>query len=204
MGIFSSTISLTRYRVKGEFSGSPIEQVEEGLRRHKISDIDNEAQDMAVGWTSLEKPYAPDFTSSSFVIGNLFAFALRMDKKSIPAKVVKQQCAVEADKRLRESGNEFLSRNELKQIKEHVTNVLSIRMPPVPNVFELLWNYEEKTLWFFSTQKAANEELETLFLKSFHMHLIRLFPYTITEFTHNLTDSEKDKLAQLKPANFME
>ena len=204
MSIFSSTISLTRYRVKGELGESLIERIEEGLSKYSISDIDNEAQDMAVGWTSLATPYTPDFSSSSFVVGTLFAFALRIDKKSIPSKVVKQQCAVEADRKLRESGEESLSRGELKEIKEHVINVLSIRIPPTPSVFDILWDYENKTLSVFSTQKAANEELETLFSKTFNMQLIRMFPYTATEFTHELTEIEKDKVAQLKPANFTE
>jgi hypothetical protein len=52
---------------------------------------------------------------------------------------------------------EYLSRNEKKQIKEDVTRELSLRIPATPNVYDVLWDYEKYSLWFFSTQKSANE-----------------------------------------------
>ena len=76
------------------------------------------------------------------------------------------------------------------------------RMPATPNVYDLIWNPEEASLIFFTSLKAANEELETLFLRSFGVSLIRLFPYTAAEINSNLTDTEKDILQSLKPTDF--
>ena len=63
-------------------------------------------------------------------------------------------------------------------IKDHVINLLNLRIPATPNIYDVIWNYEEASLWFFTNLKAANEELETLFAKSFNLKLIRVFPYT--------------------------
>ncbi len=105
-------------------------------------------------------------------------------------------------KKLAESGREHLSRNEKKDIKEHVTNVLILRIPATPNIYDIIWNYEESSLWFFSNQKAANEELETLFSKSFRLSLVRLFPYTMAEIAAGLTDKESDFLSTISRTKF--
>lgn len=204
MGVLSSTVSLTRYRVKGKFDESPIENVRSGLKKFKIQNIDNDPADIAVGWTSFEQPYQPDFDDTSFLIGNFFVFSLRIDKKSVPSKILKQHYAIEEARRLAETDRESLSKNERSQLKEDVKSMLLHRIPPTPNVYDLIWDYEESVLWFYSTQKAANEELESLFLKSFNISLIKLFPYTIADMNFDLSPSEKDLMTSLKPVNFME
>lgn len=202
MSLTSSTVSITRYRVQGKIDPQIINTVTEGLAKNTISDIDQHASDKAVGWTSFDKPFQPDFSGSSFVYGNYFVFSLRIDKKNIAAKVLKKHYTIEAAKRMAESGRNYLSANEKKLVKEHVINALSLRIPATPNVYDLVWNYEAETVWFFSNLKAANEELETLFAKSFNLSLIRLFPYTAAEFSSNLSDSQRDELQKISPTQF--
>ena len=50
----------------------------------------------------------------------------------------------------------------------------------------------------FSNLKSANEALETLFIKSFGLHLIRLFPYTTADLIAGLSDHERDLLEKLE------
>ena len=107
-------------------------------------------------------------------------------------------------KRLENSGREFLSKTEKKDIKDHVLHILNLRIPATPNIYDLIWNYEANTLWFFSNLKGANEELETLFTKSFKLKLIRLFPYTMAALTSPLSDVEKDAINKLTPTRFAE
>ena len=89
-------------------------------------------------------------------------------------------------------------------IKDHVVNLLSLRIPATPNIYDVFWDYEGRALWFFSNLKAANEELESLFSKSFKLTLIRLFPYTAAQLTAGLSSSELDVLAKISPAKFTE
>ncbi len=203
MTILSSSVSITRYRVSGKINAPIIENIANGLNKNTISDIDNQVPDRAVGWTSFDKPYQPDFEGSSFVYGDSFVFALRIDKKNIAAKVLKKHYTIEADRRLAESGREYLSKNEKKLVKEHVLNGLCLRTPATPNVYDLVWNYENSILWFFSNLKAANEELETLFTDSFNLSLIRLFPYTAAELASELSDTQLDELKKISPTRFV-
>ncbi len=202
MSLLSNSASITRYKVNGKIKPPVFETVANGLTNNTIAEIDNQVSDMAVGWTSFEKPFQPDFSGSIFVYGNYFVFSLRIDKKNIASKILKKQYTVEAAKRLADSGREYLSKSEKKMIKDHVMNALCLRIPATPNIYDLVWNYEDSSVWFFSNLKAANEELETLFSKSFDLSLIRVFPYTAAYLSSEFSDSQRDELQQTSPTHF--
>jgi len=204
MGLFSSSVSITRFKVQGKLAHPVMENLVAGLKKNTIREIDEDPADKVVGWTSFEKPYQPDFESDSLSIGTYWIFSLRIDKKKIPLKVVQKICAQETVKKLKESGREFLSRNEKKLLRENVMQALSLRIPATPNIYDLIWNYEDASLFFFSNLKEANEELETLFTKSFQVTLIRLFPFTLADFNVGLADPERDVLSTLTQTRFNE
>jgi recombination associated protein RdgC len=202
MSLLSASVSVTRYKVKGRLKTPVLETVAAALEKNAISEIDDQSSEKAVGWTSFKKPYQSDFSGSSFVYGNYLVFSLRIDKKSIPARVVKKHFMIESSRRMADSGRPYLSRNEKQAIKDHVINRLNIKVPATPNVYDIIWNYEDSVLWFFSNLKAANEELETLFFRSFDLTLIRMIPYTAAHLASELTDAEKDYLLKLSQTDF--
>ncbi|QTA84639.1 recombination-associated protein RdgC [Desulfonema magnum] len=204
MGLLSASVSVTRYKVEGEFETPVLETITDGLSKNVITDIDGDIAESVVGWTSFENPFKPDFKGSSFVIGTYLVFSLRIDKKTVPSKIVKKHYTLEMAKQLAESGREHLSRNEKRLLKENVVSMLNQRTLATPNIYDIIWNKEDALLWFFSTQKAANEALETLFSKSFKLTLIRLFPYTIADLMTDLSDTERDTLSGISPTKFTE
>lgn len=203
MGLLSSTVSLTRYRIDGDIKSPAIETVAQGLRKNAITDIDNEPIEKAAGWTSFNSPYHPDFSGSSFSIGPYFVFSLRIDKKNIPPKLISKHVAKAARRRLQETGRPYLSRDEKKEIKNHVVDTLCLQIPAVPSVYDILWSLETRRLCFFSNLKSANEEFETLFHRSFQVMPIRLFPYTIADLEADLSTDRKEVLNHLSPSRFI-
>ena len=197
MGLFSPSISFTRYRIDGQIPGPVNETVADSLKKHSISDIDGDASDRTFGWTSLSDPYHPRFDDLSFVFGTEFVFSLRLDKKNIPSQVIRKHCVIEEKKRLEKSGRNYLTKNEKQIIKETVIHTLSLRIPSTPNIYDVVWRYESGELFFLSTLKSANEIFETLFTRTFHLTLIRIFPYTQAFFKSGLTDNEKDLFEKL-------
>ena len=202
MGLISSTHSMSRYYIEGAFEGSTMEEVRTGLIENAMPKIESEYEEISAGWTPFESPYNPDFEKFSFAFGTYFLFSLRIDKKSIPAKLVQKQMALEIEKKKEESGRDFISKNEKSEIKEFVLDVLMHKIPAIPSIYDILWSYEENQLIMFSTQKAANELFETLFLKSFNHKPIRIFPYTKVEKLGKFTDAQKDKILTLTPLKY--
>lgn len=201
MSFLSSLISITRYKVDGRLKAPVLETVAVGLKKNAIYEIDDQSAEKAVGWTSFKNPYQPEFSGSDFVYGNYLVFSLRIDKKSIPSKVVKKYFMIESARRLAGSGRQYLSRSEKQTIKDHVIERLNLKVLATPHVYDLVWNYEDSVLWFFSNLKGSNEELETLFLQSFDLRLIRMFPYTAAHLASDLTAAEKDILIKISPTN---
>lgn len=202
MGLLSSSVSITCYRVQGDLPEPILETVADGLNKFAITEIDDDAVEKSVGWTSFERPYAPDFSDSSFVTGEYLIFSLRIDKKNIPSKLVAKEVAVEADRMLARTGRRTISGGEKKMIQEKVLHTLSVKIPATPSVYDLVWNPENRSLWYYTNLKAANEELETLFAASFHLSLIRMFPYTYAELAAGLSDDQIDRLHRLVPVDF--
>lgn len=203
MSFLSSNVSITNYIVNGQLEEPVAETIFERLSSHVIEDIDGEATDKSVGWTSYDNPFEPDFKGSQFIIGSHFVFSLRIDKKQISPRVILKHYQKELAKKLKETGRDYLNKGEKKAVKDYVITMLYQRIPASPYIYDMVWNYEKSRISFFSNQKTANDEFETLFIKSFNLELIRIFPYTSAFFLQNISDSEKDILNSLKPDSFI-
>ena len=203
MGLLSSAISITRYRVNGKIDDPITNAIYLGLKKNMLPDIEDIESAQSVGWTSFQDPFTPSFEESAFVYGNYFVFSLRIDKKTIPSKLVQKYMALEIAKKCQATGREFLSRNEKKMIKENVISILGLRIPATPNIYTVLWNYEASLVWFFTHLKGPNEELETLFKTSFELVLTRIFPFTFAESLPDMSGFSLDLLTTLSPTKML-
>jgi len=202
MSLLASATSITRYHVLEKLENPVTEAVYAGLQQDRIPEIDDVDTALSSGWTSLQDPYIPNFEGASFVYGSYFIFSLRIDKKTIPSKLIHKYLAIEIAKKLKASGREFLSKNEKQMIKEHVINLLNLRIPATPNIYNVLWNYESALVWFFTHLKGPNEILETLFKTSFGLTLKRIFPFSFAESNPKMSAFDRDQLLSLTPTSF--
>jgi recombination associated protein RdgC len=197
MGILSSSASITRYQVMGKLPEPLLETVRDVLKQNTIREIDHEPMEKSAGWTSFESPFKPDFEASPLVYGTHMIFSLRIDKKKVPGKVLAKQVNMETAKRLAKSDRKTLSKAEKAELKDEVLHRLLQRMPATPNIYDVVWDYEAQTLWLFTNLKAANEELEALFAKTFKLSIIRMFPYTLADMACGLSAPQRDALVNL-------
>lgn len=183
MGLISSSQTIVRYRVDPgpDISQGVMEYIRSGLISNAFPEEKDEHEEIVVGWVPFESPYDPDFEKYSMIFGAEFIFSLRIDKKTVPAKALAEQLSIAFKERLAETGREFLSKSEKSEIREILLEKLLLRVPFVPSMFDVAWNYEERKLSFFSNSRAAIELFETMFLKTFQRKITQVFPYTLIQ-----------------------
>lgn len=183
MGLLSNSKAVTRYRVNGEIKNdeSVMSMLLAALIQFTIPEIQDEYSEFMVGWVPFEKPYEPDFNKHEFLYGAEIVFSLRIDKKSIPSSVLKQQYEMAVKKRLEDTGREFLAKTEKKEIKENIHFALLQKTPFAPKMYDIHWNFETGSVMVYATSKTVLDTFESFFLKSFGKTLTRLFPYTLAQ-----------------------
>lgn len=202
MGLLTSTSSFLRYRIEGESQELSLEEIRQSLKNNRFPEIpDAEMSESMIGWTTYENPYDPDFDSDHISYGTHIVFSMRIDKKSVPQKIVQKNMAIESKKIMKESGRDYLSKNEKKKLKEEILLRLSLQIPATPNIYDVLWMPQKKEVYFFTTQKSINETFETLFRQTFSLSIIRLFPYTKVFFNDDFNNGEKENFYNLNNTN---
>lgn len=184
MPILSSTQTINRYHVSDpcpDNSESVAEMIRSGLISNAMPKVKDDYSEIVVGWVPYDGPYDPDFEKYDFRFGIHMVFSLRIDKKTIPAKTIEEQMSIAIQKKLQETDRDFISKNEKAELKELILDKLMFQVPFVPSIYDVVWDYDSKSIWFLSTQKSANELFENLFLRSFKLKLHQIFPYTLAD-----------------------
>lgn len=193
MGLLTSTSSFLRYKIDDESQELSLEKIRLCLKENQFPEIaDSEISEPVSGWTSYENHFDPDFESDHIKYGNYIVFCLRIDKKSVPKKIIDKHMVLESKKIMQETNKDYLSKNEKRKLKEDILLRLSLQMPSIPDVYDVLWMPEKKEVIFFTTQKSVNEIFETLFRLTFKTSIVRIFPYTRVYFDDCISDPKKD------------
>ena len=127
----------------------------------------------------------------------MWSFPCGSTKSRFHPNLLQKHFTGESAKRLKSLGRDFLSKDEKDAIKDQIVQRLNQKIPATPNVYDVVWQYEEGVVCFFSNLKSANEHLETLFYKTFGLHLMRMIPYTMASFDPSLSDQQRDALEKL-------
>jgi len=197
MGALSPSQTIIRYQVENINEAVVPAMVLAGLKANAMPVIPDEYKETIIGWVPFESPYIPDFVANPFLYNGVSLFSLRIDKKTVPPKVLQQQMAISFEKRKTETGREFLSKNEKAEIRELLYDSLLQKTSCIPSVFDFAWDHDLGLAYFYTAQKAAIEVLENLFYKSFECRLVRTIPYT--QAACRMTEADEDRLAALTP-----
>lgn len=183
MSILKPTKSITRFDVSGlpDIDGQDIsETILHMLNAYSIKEMEI-GEEIVWGWTSLLNTYEPVFDDMSFMTGNFVTVGMRVDRKTIPSKVLKKEIYLAEKKVMEEKQIPKIGRAMKVMIKESVTANLLKDTPAVPTSYDIVWNVGDQMIYLFSTQKLAREILEEMIRECFNLELTMLFPFTMAE-----------------------
>src|SRR6185369_4148805 len=91
MGVYANTVSITQFAVTGELPKSEqFQWFSKKLADRGFQSIENSTEELAEGWTLVDKPDDASFdVPSDFWRDDFIVFSLRRDQRKIPAAVLK-------------------------------------------------------------------------------------------------------------------
>ncbi len=176
MGILKGALSVRRYRVEGSLPEGWRETYAEALDAAAFREPQSATRkEESVGWVQYHNLLDTGFAEVSKWLYNHYAlFQLRVDKKTLPAKLFRAHL----DKRVRAWCEEHQRERCPSKVKGELKEALELEMlqQTLPRVatYEVCWNTNDGWVLFHNASETVNE----LFRKSFY----RTFGFVLVPF----------------------
>lgn len=203
MSFLKSSTSFTRFRVLDDVKPEIYDSIEDVLRKYAMIDIDDTADERGYGWTNFDDMLDLDFATSSPRKSEFIVFAFRVDTRRVAPAIIKKHVTIalrQEEAKMAELGKKYLSKDRKKEIIEQVKLRLRARTLPIPAVFEVIWDYSHKTIYFASVQRKVIDMFTEYFVRSFDVHIEQVLPYSLAQ--NILGSGCEDKLDELEPTTF--
>lgn len=203
MSFLKSSTSFTRFRVLDDVKPEIYDSIEDVLRKYAMIDIDDTADERGYGWTNFDDMLDLDFATSSPRKSEFIVFAFRIDTRRVAPAIIKKHVTIalrQEEAKMAELGKKYLSKDRKKEIIEQVKLRLRARTLPIPAVFEVIWDYSHKTIYFASVQRKVIDMFTEYFVRSFDVHIEQVLPYSLAQ--NILGSGCEDKLDELEPTTF--
>jgi DNA recombination-dependent growth factor C len=181
MGFASRSVSIMRYRVRGEMSGSFWDAIEEGVKKGAFKHIESPGDEVGIGWVSIDDFTDFQFRGASYARGNYIALSLRIDSVRVPPRILEIHIKQETRKLLEESGQQRLSSTQRRELKERVKETLKKQVFPSIQIFDLIWDTTKSVVYYGSLSVKARDRVETHFKKYFGLMLVPVLAYIRAE-----------------------
>ena len=98
-------------------------------------------------------------------------FALRVDNKRLPAKLVKARLELRAQDWMAERGADRIPATVKRELKEQLELELLPKQLPSVNAHDVCWDLKDHKVWFFSGSRKVNESFRLRFGQTFTLDL---------------------------------
>ena len=201
MGLFSGSISVARFVVDPIDLEENRQEFFEKILEFSFKEDDTGTKEITKGWVCARDPFSESFNETDIFFGQYLILGLRIDKRSVPASVLKKFYIQKERLILEDSGKKALSKKEKKLLKERIFYELLKKTLAVPKVYELIWHLESGRVFFLATQIKAIELFEEMFKKTFGFSPRPMIPY---QLALSLLDNEfHGNLKSINPEIFI-
>jgi len=203
MGLLAPAAGICHFEVIGTLPQNQIFQLlRERLSRESFHSIENSAEEYSCGWVELDDNDATTFAEERRLRREqLICFALREDRRKIPAALLKREIT-------RISGA-FLAthptfnrvpKQERETIRDQASSLLFSRTLPIPAISDIAWDITSGLLRFTSLSQKRVDSFQGLFHQTFPELRLRLLT-PIARVKQLGTDEQLKHLENLNQAN---
>ncbi|UZP68861.1 recombination-associated protein RdgC [Desulfovibrio mangrovi] len=203
MGFMNASASFTRYYITEPVPSDLWPQIPDKLKQFAFKEIEDTAEERGWGWVCFDDMLDSFWRTAPPEKGEFITFSLRLDTRRIPSAVLKKHVALELreeERKNKEQGKKYVSRERKKEIREQVQLKLRARSFPIPAEFNVVWNIQTGAVYLASTQSKVLELFEEYFSTTFGLDLEPMTPYALAVRLQG--EDVMNKLDTLEPTRF--
>lgn len=180
MAVITGALAFRRYRVAGPPPADFKVRFEERIKQNSFENFaENDPREEAAGWVAVDDLFDTYLPFDRWFHEGCVRLTLRMDRRRVPARLLKHECGKIEAQWKEKFARERLSRVERDEIKEMVTRNLVERALPDSRGVDFYWDVERGEALFFASAEKANDAFVTLFERTFEAKLSPLFPFAL-------------------------
>ena len=173
MGVFSGALSLRRYRVAGDVPDDFRTRYADALQSnafHPPQSAQHKAE--VLGWCEVHNLLDVTFdVSERWLYNQYLVAALRVDKKTVPAKLFRAHLDKRVAAWCQENGRTRCPGSARLELKDNLEAEMLLQTLPRVTTAEFCWNVVEGWLVFHNNGDAMNDRFRTLFRNTFGLVL---------------------------------
>ncbi|MBU0552748.1 recombination-associated protein RdgC [Myxococcota bacterium] len=206
MGAFAGSLTFRQYYVKDPLPKDWQPLFQKGIERYICKEIDPiSEEERSLGWCSVFFPLDVELHPELYLFNEYIVLGMRIDTLTVPGPLLRIQTESEIRKVKKEKKRERLSRFEKAEIKERVKKTLRKKMIAQIKTIDIVWNWHQGIIRFYSTNEKVNLEMMELFELTFGVQLIPDSVITMANFGGlDLSQKEKEAILNLEPSIFVD
>ncbi|MBM4364852.1 MAG: recombination-associated protein RdgC [Deltaproteobacteria bacterium] len=191
MGILKGALSVRRYRVIGELPEGFRDRWIDTLNTHQFREPQSPTHKGEVmGWTQAHNLLDTDFTDLNQWLYDRYAyFALRVDKKSVPAKLLRAHLQKRLEAWCKANNRPKAPAAVREELKEALELELLQKCLPRVQTWEVLWHVNDGWAVFTNDAELPNERFQKLFLRTFGLRAVPWSPLDELTGTEGLAEA---------------
>lgn len=182
MPFLAGSISVRTYSVSEPAADGYLAPFTKALQRYAFQPIDDrKGQTQAAGWVNIRNMLDNRLEPESWHFPPYIVLGFRVDRKTVPAALLRARVEDAARRTLRQERRPRLSKDEKAALEANIRSELLSQSLPSTSLTEVAWNLETNRLYVASTATGANDMVATLFGETFERAVIPHLPYLVAE-----------------------
>ena len=201
MGFLATSASFCYFQITGPQNPLVRNELQEKLAAEGFRSIEQSADELSTGWVELDNYDNSEFeTEPSCWRDHYFCFALRQDRRKVPAALLKRQIIQLGDQFLANKPDlNFIPKAEKEQIRDQARSSLLARTLPTPSFYDVIWDTETQLLRFCSLGQSTIDSFQGLFHQTFPGLRLQLF-HPLARAAKVIPEQQQEQLQQTNRA----
>lgn len=177
MGLLSGTFAARRFMVADQLPNNWRDAYRSGIEERIFVEPAQVDLEEHVGWTGIDDPLQSSFEDfNTWLLGPHICLSYRIDKRTIPAKKLREELNKRITAWLEERDLHRCPRTVREELKEIVESELMHRVLPKTKIVEMIWNVDTNICYISSHSDAECDRVRIHFFRTFGRRLVPMSP----------------------------